>query len=230
LQATVPFEQTRPAGPSAQTRQAPADPWAAQTGTPQRMGGGATVSFPPPPPPARRSSGPGGCCLGLIALVIVITVAGGFAYTVAKPRLTDRVQRELSRGLATQVAAIDSPALLTPGEITLTEEQINREADANAASFAPVKNPHVTIQPDGLSISFELFGMTSTYRGGVEVSNGRIVVVDPELSGPATQVLNANDVADILEAQFASLMERSNVEPTSVRLRVGELTVTTKRA
>jgi hypothetical protein len=226
-QATVPFDPVQP------RYEAPVDPWSSHGGTLGRQESGAAVSYPPPPraaPVAPRSGGPAGCLLGVLAFLIIAVVAGVFAWAVARPMVNDRVQKQLDRGLATQVAAISVPTAQVTGQVTLTEDQINREIAANAGSFDPVKNPRVRVLPNELRVSFDLYGVTSTYRGGLAVNNGKIVVVDPQLSGPAGKILDAGQVADILEAQLASLMERSRVRPTAVRLQDGKMTVTTKRA
>jgi hypothetical protein len=232
-QMTMPLERTRPYEPRSRAGEAPVDPWSSRAGTLERSGG-ATVHYPPPAtaqaPVATKSRGPAGCLLGFVAFLIIGAVGAGFVWAVAKPIVSDRVREELDRGIATQVAAIDTPKLQTAGTMTLTEADINREIRALEGSFDPVKNLDVQINPDEISVSFDLYGVTSTYRGGARVENGRIVVVDSELSGPAGQFLNADDVAAILESQLASLMERSDLQPTAVRLRDGEMTVTTKRA
>ncbi len=224
-QATAPYQRTRPIDPQVRAREGPLDPWSP---------GGATVRYPPPAtapaPAATKSGGPGGCLLGLVAFLIIAGVAAVFAWTVAKPIVSDRVSEELGRGIATQVAAIDTPKLQSAGTMTLTEEEINREIAGLEGSFDPAKNLDIAITPGEISVKFDLYGMTSTYRGGAKVENGRIVIVNPELSGPAGQLLSAGDVTAILEAQFASLMERSNLQPTVVRLGDGEMTITTKRA
>ncbi len=237
-QVTAPLGPTRTYDPLIPEPETPVDPWSARgsrlgTGSP-----GATVSYPAVTPGALGASapvaakrrGPGGCLLGLLALLIIAAIGGAFAWTVARPLVSDRVREELDRGIATQVAAIDAPVLRSPGQMTLTEDQINREIEAVAGSYDPVENVRVRILQEEIRVSFDLYGTTSTYRGGVAVKQGRIVVVDPELSGAAGQLLDADDVAEILETQLAALMERSNVTPTAVRLRDGQLTVTTKRA
>jgi hypothetical protein len=61
------------------------------------------------------------------------------------------------------------------------------------------------------------------------VENRQIVVVDPSLSGVAGQFLDEDDIVDVFEAQLASLMNLSNVEPTAVELSDGALTVTTRK-
>jgi hypothetical protein len=233
-QATAPFQRTRPIDPQVQAREGPLDPWSSRSGTLERPAAGATVRYPPPAtapaPMATKTGGPAGCLLGFVAFFIIAAVGGVFAWAVAKPIVSDRVREELDRGIATQVAAIDTPKLQTAGTLTLTEEEINREVQALEGSYDPVKNLDVQVTPDEIRVSFDLYGVTSTYRGGAKVENGRIVVVNPELSGPAGQFLNAGDVAAILETQLASLMERSDLQPTAVRLRDGEMTVTTKKA
>src|SRR5262249_19225714 len=143
---------------------------------------------------------------------------------------SDRVEKQLDRGLSTQVAVISVPTVQVTGQVTLTEDEINKEIAGYAGSFDPVKNPRVRVLPDELRVSFDLYGVTSTYRGGLKVDNGKIVVVDPELSGPAAQVLDAQSVADILETQLATLMARSRVQATGVRLQDGKMTVTTRKA
>lgn len=178
----------------------------------------------------RGRRGPGGCFLGFIAFLIIAALAAFFTWTVLKPGISDRVQKELDRGISTQVAAIDIPELQNSGQIVLTEEEINRDIASYSAAYDPIKNVQVTMQPGELKVSFELYGVSSNYRGDLDIENGRIVVVDPKVSGPAGQLLDSRDVAELLEAQLAVLMDRANVEPTSVRLENGQLTVTTAPA
>jgi hypothetical protein len=232
-QATVPFARTRPSDPLEPSQEAPVDPWSSRGGTLGRAGSGATVSYPPPAsaaPVTRSSGGPAGCLLGVLAFLIIAAVAAVFAWAVAKPVVSDRVEKELDRGLSTQVAAIAVPTVQVTGQITLTEAEINKEIAGYAGAFDPVNNLRVRVLPDELRVNFDLYGVTSTYRGGLKVDNGKIVVVNPELSGPAGQVLDAQSVSDILETQLASLMARSRVQPTAVRLQDGKMTVTTRKA
>jgi hypothetical protein len=191
-----------------------------------------TAAYTPPPQiqsqAYRGRRGPGGCFLGFLAFLIIAALAAFFVWTVVKPDISDRVQKELDRGIATQVAAVDIPRLTNSGQIVLTEEEINRDIASYAAAYDPIKNVKVTMRPGELKITFELYGVSSNYRGDLAVDDGRIVVVDPKVSGPAGQLLDARDVAELLEAQLAVLMDRANVEPTSVRLSTGQLTVTTE--
>lgn len=159
----------------------------------------------------------------------MLAVIVAFAWTISKPLVSNRVRAELDKGIATQVAGIDSPRLEAAGRLVVTEEEINAEVDQYAGSYDPVKNVRVRILPDEVRVSFDLYGSTSTLRGGLAVENRRLVVVDPSLSGVAGQFLDKDDIVEVFETQLTSLMNLSNVEPTAVELGDGELTVTTRR-
>lgn len=224
-QVTAPFQQPRAVPESRPYQPRGAEPAPAS----DPFTRAPIVNYPPVvSTAARRRRGPHGCILGGLALVIILAVVAFFAWTVSKPLISDRVRDELDRGISTQVAAIDSPRIQTAGPLILTEDQINSEVDQYAGSYDPVKDVRVSVLPDEVQVRFDLYGVTSTLRGDLAVENRRIVVVDPDLSGPAGQMLDARDIADVFETQLAALMDRSNVEPTAVELGDGELTITTR--
>jgi hypothetical protein len=228
-QVTAPFHQPRPytSGPRPYESTSASRPAPAET-----FPRAPIVNYPPAAPivTTRARRGPHGCILGGLAVLLILAVVGAFAYTISKPLVSDRVRDELDKGIATQVAAIDdSPRLASAGQLTLTEDEINTEVKQYAGSYEPVKNVRVRILPEEVRVSFDLYGSTSTLRGGLAVENQRIVVVDPSLSGVAGKFLDEDDIVGVFEAQLASLMNLSSVEPTAVDLGDGELTVTTRR-
>ncbi|MER3438218.1 MAG: hypothetical protein C4346_11870, partial [Chloroflexota bacterium] len=52
-------------------------------------------------------------------------------------------------------------------------------------------------------------------------------LANPSLSGPARRVLDATEVAEVLEEHLAQLMAQARVRPIAVRLRDGSLTIST---
>lgn len=229
-QVTAPFQQPRPYTPPPERR-----PYESSTASRPL----SSEQFARPPlqsspaafsqvrPVQRR--GPRGCFLGGFALLLILAVLAALIWTVSQPLVSDRVSEELNRGIATQVAAIDSPRLQSAGRLTVTEEEINREVASNESSFDPVENVQVRIVPEEVRVTFDLYGSSSTLRGGLAAEGGRVVVVDPTLSGVAGRVMDVDDVVSVFEEQLANLMDLSELTPTAVDLNEGEVTITTRR-
>jgi hypothetical protein len=157
--------------------------------------------------------------------MIIGIVAAPFGWSVIQPRVQAAVQSELNTAVATQVAAID-PGVLRPGKrLVLTEDAINASIAANAAAFEPLTDIRVRITPDHVVVEFSLYGVQSTFQGEPAVRRGRVELANPGLSGPARRVLDATEVAEVLEEHLAQLMAQARVRPTAVRLRDGSLTI-----
>jgi hypothetical protein len=88
----------------------------------------------------------------------------------------------------------------------------------------------VSIVSGVIEVQFSLYGLTSSYRGSLDVQNGRIVVVDPSLSSAAGRIVDADDISAIFEDEVAELLARSNIRPTDVSLRDGSVVITTVAA
>jgi hypothetical protein len=197
------------------------------------QGGAPPPAYGAPPPyayapPTRGRRGPGGCLLGLLAFLLICVVAAGFAVLVARPYVSGRVRDELDRTLSTQVADLPPITVEAAGQFVVTEREINQNIRLYAAAYDPIEDPVVSITTNEIRVDFDLYGTSSAYHGGLTVRGGRVVVVDPEVEGPAGQVLDAEDLAAVLEEQFAAVMTRSNLRPTRVQLRNNEVVITTR--
>jgi hypothetical protein len=173
--------------------------------------------------------------MGCLAFLIIGAVAvAALGLGVVRPLARDRVRDELQRVVATQVVSQlddqDGTPELTAGSYVIAADEINQELDRNADRYDPLKDLHVTIDRDGLELSFKLYGTESHYRGGVTAQNGRLVLTDITASGPAGQVLSAGDVQDIIETELNDYVGRSGLEVTGVELGDGTLTVVTAEA
>lgn len=176
-----------------------------------------------------RSSrrGPGGCVLGCLGLLLILAVAAALVFFAILPVARDTARDRLRENVATQVTRIDTLPVLPTGELIVTEADVNRQLRENIGDFQQVSDPEFTIDPDGVALAVRALGTRSTYRGGVAIENGRLVVTDPEVDGPAGRVLPASDVAGVVESLLNDLQQRSNVEFTGVELRDGEMVITT---
>jgi hypothetical protein len=174
--------------------------------------------------------GPHGCLLGVIAVLLICVVTGAFAWLVGRPFVTNAVESEVDRTITTQVAAIATLPVEPNGEIVVTEAQINESIRSYQGSFDPIKDPRVEIAENEVRVRFKLYGSTSTYRGGLEVHNNHLIVVDERVDGPAGRVLDETDLATILEHQVATLLDRFDLEPVAVHVDDGAITIETRPA
>jgi ribosomal protein L40E len=180
------------------------------------------------------SRGPHGCILGVIAVILICSVAGAMVWLVGRPLLTNAIESEVDEGIATQVAGIERLPVestgLSGGTLRITEEEINDGIAGQGASFDPVENPQVAIEPGEISIGFDLLGSHSTYRGDLAVRDGRLTVVDARVDGQAGRFLDEDAFAEILEDQFAALLARFDLTPTGVDVGNGVLVIETEEA
>jgi hypothetical protein len=177
-----------------------------------------------------RPSGPGGWLLGLIAFIIIGVVAAPFGWSLVQPGVQAAVQAELNSVIATHVASVD-PDLLSQGKrVVVTEDAINASIAAHASAYEPLSDVQVRITPERIVVGFSLYGVRNTFQGEPAVRRGRVEIANPALSGPARRVLDADELAQILEDHLARLMTQARVRPTAVRLRDGSLTIVTASA
>jgi hypothetical protein len=152
---------------------------------------------------------------------------------VGRPYLRNQTRDELRDAAEVQVREIDTLPLLPSGELVVTEDEINRAIREDESRYAPAKDPRIDFFPGGFEITFKLdvfglSGLESSYTGNIEAQNGRLVVTDGDVDGPAAQAISADDLAEIAEEQLAVLLDRSEVRATDVEIEDGQMTVTTE--
>jgi hypothetical protein len=179
--------------------------------------------------PARRR-GPNGCILGCLGLLLILAVAAALGYFAVLPAAREAARDQLRDVVSTQVVRIDTLPVLPSGELVITEEDVNRRLRENIGEVNQISDPVFNINPDGVTLTVDVLGTETTYRGGVAVEDGRIVITNPEADGPAGQVLPADDVADFVEDLVNDLQRRSTVEFTGVQLSDGQMTIETTRS
>ena len=172
-----------------------------------------------------------GCLLTtLVVLLLGAGVAAAAWHWVVRPYLQDAARDGLREGIAGRVAAVDALPVRPPGELVLTEEELNAHLRADPDAYAPVVDPRVEISADGLRLAFSLFGTENGFSGRPAVRDGRLVLLDGDLEGAAGRLLSARDAAALVEEQLAALLARAGLRPTEVRLGEGAITIVTADA
>jgi len=93
-------------------------------------------------------------------------------------------------------------AVLPQGELTLTEKRINTYLESKIENLAPLESATVHFIPDQIQVDMQAFQTKSHITLGLKAQNGRIIAVDPHLSGPLGMFISLDDLVDTLEKQI----------------------------
>lgn len=210
----------------------PVDPWSSagsRLGSPRSGPAPAVVNpvpaKPEPEVPARK--GPPGFVLGCLGLLIIAAVAVAFVWTVAEASVSDYVSDEIGEGISDELESIETVRIRGVGQIVVTADQINAELDRQRDRFAPLSGVRVEINPDGFVAIGSVAGIESRLTGTLDIAGGRVVVVEPAVSGPARRLIDADELARIFERELAALLQRLDLQPTSISLSDGTLVLQT---
>jgi zinc-ribbon domain len=176
----------------------------------------------------RGPTQPSGVLLGALALLLMCGVVVALGWFAGLPIARDQLQTQVTEAVDRQVASLDNLAMKSTGEIVVSEQEINESLRAHEKAYEPLENATVTIEDGQISIAVDAYGTSSTYTADAKIDKGKLVIVDPKVDGPAGQVLSAEELAEIIEGQFTSLMRRFDRTPTAIRLRDGSISIATK--
>jgi hypothetical protein len=204
------------------------DPWSSSGG---RLGADAESGkkFIPPGSDARqRAGGPPGWLLGLFGLLLILGVAGATAWFIGQPLIEDEIAEQTGAGIEQAVAEVTIAAPLQPGTVVVNEADINRVIRENSERFEPVRDIRVHVRRNGIEAQLSVFGVSTTLTGTLDVEDGRLVVVDPELSGVARRLVDLDDITPQIEQAVNDVFLRNGVEVTGVELADDTITLSTQ--
>jgi hypothetical protein len=245
-QATTPFTQTRPFTPadvgSSRTatsakQTTSADPWSAPAGKLAQTEAAPAAPAARPVDKAkepkaksqpRTRKGPPGFLLGCLSFLIITAVAIAIIWGAVHAAISNRIEDEVGVGITNELRTVDTVKIPESGQIVLTEQEINADLDSSGDSFSPLEDVRVSIDPASVQIRFNIYGVTSTYKSGLDVVDGQIVAVNPTLSKPASALVDIDDITAIFESEAGELLRRSGAEATDVQLRDGSLIIKTR--
>ena len=174
------------------------------------------------------SRGPSGCLLGALGLVLIALVGavlvGLVAYNAATGDGLRDGLREVAATEVTQIGPVDVPE---DGRLTVSEADVNRTIRRYTDEYGAISDPTFTIDPSGVVLNFSVLGVDSSYRSGMVAEGGRLRLTDPEASGAAGRVLDADEMVGIVEPALNDVLRQSGVTAAAVELGDGELTVIT---
>lgn len=185
----------------------------------------------------RREQGDGclGCFGGLllaIALVIVI-----YAFLGRGPvsryvgELIGQQLGESSRGgagietLEGQAGAFlpTAVAALPSGELIVTDSEINAYIAANPAPFEPLDEVQLRFTGGQAEADLSAYGMRSTMRAVLVAVDGRIALLAPQIDGPLSVMLSAEELVRSIETQINQELAAQSRFVQEVRVEQGRM-------
>ena len=204
------------------------DPWSSAGG---RLGAepGSAQAFVPPSQSAARhgQGGPPAWLLGAAGLLLILSVAAAALLVVVRPLVSDRIESATGDAIAIALSQTTLAPEIGSGTVVISERQINRSIRARRADYQPVEDLRVQIRRNGIQATFSVYGTSATLTGTVTVRSGKIVIVNPSLSGTAGRIVSVDRVAADAERAINDYLKRNNLKPTAVTLSDDTLTITT---
>jgi hypothetical protein len=107
-----------------------------------------------------------------------------------------------------------------------TQTEINQYLSNNIAYFWPVESIAVRLLPGEIQADVRAYGMSGTFRSGITTSNGRIVTINPQISGMLGWFVSGPQAAPFIEQQVNSFANPYNYYVTAAQVQDQAVTVT----
>ena len=179
--------------------------------------------FPRWPPVPKRNVGPPAFLLGLIGFLLIAVVGVATAVLVFGPLLGNDVEAGAHDAVASSLAG----ATASPGTIVVTESQIRNFLRSDSTNFGAISDPAFRLGRNGFTIIFNAPGYSGRITGDLGVSNGQIVVLEPEISGLAGRVIDVDAIAKDFETQVNDWLAAQGLKAQSIENDGNTLTITT---
>jgi hypothetical protein len=174
----------------------------------------------------RRSS-----CGGFIATLMVLVglLALGY-YFVLRPLIgdfiagqggtQDQIEGQIEQQVPTVVGALPS------GTLTISDQEVNDFIAANPEALRPLDSATLSFTPGVVTAELRALGTSSTATTGLAVDNGRIVAVNPQLSGALGAAVQADVVANALTEQINQQLAQQGRRASAISVEQGQLVIT----
>lgn len=190
----------------------------------------------------RRERAQGGCMRAFFALVFVGCLAV-LVYTFAiRPALTRAVadaiagpvptlmpQGQAGTAVAAQAGAVipDAVAALPPGEIVVSEADVNGFLAARPDAIAPLDSATMRFT-GGLAVAeIAAYGMSSTASVGLTAQDGKLLVTSTRIDGPLALVISGDELAQTLADRLNAELATQNRRIEAVRVEEGQIVLIT---
>jgi hypothetical protein len=203
------------------------------------------VRYPPPPTRKKQS------CLTVPVIVgVMVLVLVQLYLMIIRPMIGDYIGNRLVQqvGMIPQISTMASDddstrqtavvarveqtiptaiAALPPGNIVMTEDRINAYLAAHPEQLAPLDAATISFLPGVVHVDMTAMGTNNIVTFGLRIApNGRIVAVDPQLSGPIGMFISFDTLVATMEEHINKQFATQRRTFQAVRIDNGSVTVT----
>lgn len=173
-------------------------------------------------------------CFGLLLrLAVAVMLIIALYAVLVRPRVGEFVGEQIAGQLggSDQTAGAGGAVLpgavaaLPAGELTVTEQAANQYIAANPTALGPLDDLQLRFTPGNIEADISAFGAQGQARLGLESRDGRIVVVNPQLSGPLGLLVPADDVVRAVEQHLNAELQTQNRLVSVVRVEQGQVVI-----
>lgn len=184
-------------------------------------------NYAPANPPMRRRRGrllPG--CLAILILVILIIVGGWFF--VGRAYAHNLAQTQIDLVLSNAVDQVPAQAALLPAGtiLPITQDSINNFIVLNSAPADVVQHMMVQLMPNGMQVTFTVYGFNCTMTGVPQVRNGELTLTNVNVTGLIQLIMSPDEVAATMDKYLSQGLAKIHHTVKSVQLKAGEMDLT----
>ncbi len=233
-EASVEASRTTVAQERRPTLPASADPWASGSGTlaplPGKPDSGSFVAPAATSTERARRVGGSGPRRTLIALLLILIVGGAATWFAGRPYVSQQIADNVGGAIDDKLESMAALPVDVGGRVTVVERDITSALRSSAGAYAPITDPRVALSRNGVRVTFTLYGAAHTLTGTLAVEDGRVVIVDPVLVGPASRLIDLPEVTAAAEEAIADMFARLGARPVSVKTSDDTLVIQTEPA
>lgn len=157
-----------------------------------------------------------------MGLLLLCCVVGWF---VGIPRFRDAIESDLSNSISTEVADQIDLADIGPGRYPISVADMQQQL-AGTLSSQNVENFDISVNPDGMTISFTSNGQTVGYSGVPVAENGQLIVENMEVdNGVLGFFMPAERLGNAIETGVNNYFDAQGLDIGGVELGNDEIII-----
>ena len=162
----------------------------------------------------RRERNRAGCVVGCLTILVILLIVVGAGWVfLLRPYLHNVAETQIDNALTAGVQQIPTtlpaiPAGIGAIPIPIQENTINNLFVLNLAPSSPIKNPTTQITPDGIQMSFQVYGFSNGLSLKPALQNGRLVATNVGITGPFSLIMSPDELTPLLNRHLSDAQNR----------------------